>query len=314
MAAAMALLRAALLGCSIVLTPAIALGAPPPEPADEEADAEEKADEDVAEGEAAADEKKTEEEPPEEESSLPGEEKADTHFLPNWISVGVGFLGQAGGNFLDKPGDQGVPGVNCGVAQACDPEYPGFAGFTGGFGAMIDVRFFGYVGIEMDILYVPTAKGSADIDVTLNNEQGKYSLAIGGSAVHLPLLLKGSVPGSVVQPQLVLGPELVFPSSDVEFEKTLNSGSPVPTKNYGAKAPESYTYFTFGLGLEFMLPIPSVDIRIPLTLRGSVNPGVSGERAERATPEVVGGDFRGETYITEWKFKAVANFGASWHF
>lgn len=243
------------------------------------------------------------------------EEKADSHFLPEWMSVGVGFVGQVGGNFFDKPDDQTVDGADI------EANYPGFAGLTTGFGPMLDVRFLGYVGLEMDILFTKD-RGEADLEFSVTNgtatQSFDYTIEIGHSAVHLPLLLKGSIPGEWVQPVLFLGPEFVFPG-DAEFS-VLESNAPgggVPSgaATYGATA-ESYTMFTFGFGLEVMLPIPSVDIRIPFSLRGSYNPGVSAKRDERSDPPPTanGTDLTRETFKTDWKFQAVANFGAAWHF
>jgi hypothetical protein len=250
-------------------------------------------------------------------SAAAKETKADDHFLPEWISVGVGFVGQVGGNFFDKPDDQtvlqGVP---------VESDYPGFAGLTRGFGPTLDIRFLGFVGIEMDILFTRDV-GEADMEFTRTGPDGSdkfdYTIEIGHDAVHLPLLLKGSIPGEYVQPILFLGPEFVFPS-DPHFA-VLESNVPgggtaagVGGPVYGTAATESYTMFTFGLGLEIMLPIPSVDIRIPFSLRGSYNPGASDKRDERGDHVVNGTDLQSENFATNWKFQAVANFGAGWHF
>jgi hypothetical protein len=151
-----------------------------------------------------------------------------------------------------------------------------------------------------------------------NSQKFDYTIEIGHDAVHLPLLLKGSIPGEYVQPILFLGPEFVFPS-DPHFA-VLESNVPggglatsVGGPNYSASTAD-YTMFTFGLGLEIMLPIPSVDIRIPFSLRGSYNPGASDKRDERGDHVVNGTDLQSETFDTSWKFQAVANFGAAWHF
>ena len=72
----------------------------------------------------------------------------------------------------------------------------------------------------------------------------------------------------------------------------------------------------FGLGVEINLPIPKVDLRIPLALRGSANPGVSDKRVERArhVTSVTSDQLVSVSYNTEWKFQAVGSFGLSGHF
>ena len=86
--------------------------------------------------------------------------------------------------------------------------------------------------------------------------------------------------------------------------------------DYGA-ASDSYTALAFGLGLEINLPIPTADVRIPFSLKGNFNPGVGSTREERATHQVIAGtppNINVETFNASWKFQAVANFGAKWHF
>ncbi len=237
------------------------------------------------------------------------EPKAQDHFLPEWVSVGVGFNAQVGANFLDEPGNQVVG------SDVPTPDYPGFAGLQWGVGAALDVRFLGYVGFEMDV-HATQDRGSADISITnfTTNQTNEFSFEIGHSAVHIPLLLKGALPGSVVTPVIFLGPEFVLPN-DGELEitdGTNNSGA-----NFSAFS-EKYTFLTFGFGMEINLPIPSVDIRIPIQLRGSYNPGVSDDRTERSnvTTRTEAGNLKvaSESYRTEWLWQVGANLGVMWHF
>jgi hypothetical protein len=242
------------------------------------------------------------------EDAISGEVRYDAHLL-EFMTFGVGFIGQFGGNFLDKPDDQTVNG-NPNV----DPEYPGFAGFTTGFGPVIEFRFLGYAGIELDIL-VQTDTGSAELEFTetigTQINRGKHTVEITQDAVHVPLLFKGALPGRIVTPMLFLGPEFVVPSeSSVEI---IDKEGTQPNRKYATLTPDTYIGFTFGLGMEFNLPIPYVDIRIPLQLRGNVNPGVSNERDGREQQGTNGG-VPEVSYSTEWKFQAVFNIGAAVHF
>ncbi|MCA9620062.1 MAG: hypothetical protein KC731_13645 [Myxococcales bacterium] len=235
----------------------------------------------------------------------------DKWHLLDFMTFGIGIVGQAGANFLDKPGDQTVQGRNFPE----NADYPGFAGVTTGVGPMIEFRFLGYVGLELDILF-QSDHGSADLDSTQRDGSGNiisqqtFTVDIGHSAVHLPLLIKGALPGKWVTPVVFLGPEFVVPG-DATCEEGCTSNPSQTT--YGAYS-EGYTAFAFGLGLEINLPIPTADIRIPLSLRGNVNPGVKGTREERANHVVTGDRITTEDFSTAWKFQAVGNFGAAWHF
>ncbi|MFP6683625.1 MAG: outer membrane beta-barrel protein [Polyangiaceae bacterium] len=232
-----------------------------------------------------------------------------------FVTFGVGFIGQAGGNFLDKPDDQTIQG------RVVTPEYPGFAGLMTGVGGFIDIRFIDYVGIELDV-YSASHKGSADFTVynKTTDTESSHDVEISNSALHIPLLIKGAIPGEIVTPVLFVGPEFVLPG-DSEIAVTPAMGG--SGANFGVVADlESYTVVTFGLGMEFNLPIPGdvVGVRIPLTLRGSVDPGSPNTREERSSIYDVqtGADGRvtayTEDYKNRWKFQALATLGASVHF
>ena len=230
------------------------------------------------------------------------------HFF-EWMTFGVGLIGQAGATILDKTDDQTVQG-NTFVQNA---EYPGFVGVSTGVGPMFELRFFGYVGIEIDIL-VHSDSGSAELTHTDGNTQAKFDIEISQSTVHVPILFKGALPGEWVTPVVFLGPEIVSEGeAKCEGDCTNNVGN----TDYGV-IPAGYTAFVFGLGLEINLPIPKADIRIPLSLRGNVNPSVGSTREERAEHTI--GSLMGapnidtERYRTEFAFQAAGNFGVAAHF
>lgn len=231
------------------------------------------------------------------------------------VKIGFGFMGQVGGNFLDKPDDQTIQG------QMATPEYPGFAGLMSGMGGFIDIRFIDYVGVELDV-FSSSHKGSADFTVT-NTGTGvstAHDVEIRNSALHIPLLLKGALPGEIVTPTMFVGPEFVLPGdSEISVTPAMAGGG----ANFGVVPDiESYTLVTFGFGMEFNLPIPTdiLQVRIPLTLRGSVDPGSPNTREERSSIYDIKTDANGrvtaytEDYETRWKFQALATLGASVHF
>ena len=228
----------------------------------------------------------------------------------NILSIGVGGVFQGGGNFFDKPGDQTL--VVNGQSQTVDPEYPGFAGMTLGGGGFIDLRVIDYIGIETGFIYTRD-RGSAELKITpTGGAETKYDIEIAHNAMHIPLLFKGVLPGAIAQPYLFVGPEFVIPlnDGDTSVEVTQQGNVQIDPNLYKTQT-DSYTYITFGLGMEFKLPIPVVDIRIPLSLRGSINPSVSGKRQERETRDLTSGEV---SYKTNWKFMAVASLGLSVYF
>ena len=233
------------------------------------------------------------------------------------VELGVGVVAQLGATFIDSPSDQTAADGN--VPR---PEYPGFAGPTTGLGAMIDLRFFDYVGVELDILR-QSESGTATMTVTdmTDGSQTSFEIEIGHTAWHLPLLLKASVPTLYVRPHLVLGPEFVIPD-DADYSEGTNTS----TATFNAVS-ESYTLFTIGLGMEIELPAPAPleGVRIPFSLRGSVYPGISDLRRERSATLTVGEPdpmapgaypypLENEEYRTTFQYQVVANFGLSLHF
>jgi hypothetical protein len=252
------------------------------------------------------------------------EEEAKTG--SNIIKVGIGGMFMGGANFLDKPSDQTIGGR---TGAAADPKYPGFAGSSIGGGGFIDVRFIDYIGFEFGVLHM-TDKGNAELTITnlANGAQATFDVKLSQPALHMPLLLKAAIPGVIAQPTFFVGPEFVVPLASCKDDDptrkdkaecqaevvSTNGGGTLGTK-YGI-VNNNYISVMFGLGAEFKLPIPKVDIRLPLTLRGAVNPGVSSKRDDRELNDVdaQSGVINRVEYRSEWKFEAYASLGASIHF
>lgn len=240
------------------------------------------------------------------------------------IKVGVGALFMGGANFLDKPSDQSIGGR---TGAAADPKYPGFAGSSFGGGGFIDVRFIDYIGFEFGVMHM-TDKGKAELTITNlgNGAQATFDVNLSQPALHMPLLLKAAVPGVIAQPIFFVGPEFVIPLASCKDDDPTRKDKPecqaevVSTNGAGSLGTQygivnsNYVSVMFGLGAEFKLPIPKVDVRIPLTLRGAVNPGVSSKRDERELNEIAGNVITRVEYRSEWKFEAYGTLGASIHF
>ncbi len=218
----------------------------------------------------------------------------------------IGFTGGAGIAILDKPDDQTIQ------TKSFQPDYPGFVGLATGVGLALELRFLGYFGVEMNVLYA-SESGSADLTVTDlgTNTSTQFEVDIGHGAVHVPLLLKGAVPGKVATPFFMLGPEFVIPNDDADVELT---GINTTATTYSAYT-KNYTMFAFGFGLEFNLPTPKVDMRIPLSIRGAYNPGVKNRREDRTRwkPDA-GPPLTEESFATVWQYTVRAQLGLSVNF
>lgn len=209
------------------------------------------------------------------------------------VKFGAGLGGVIGGNFLDKPSDKSL-----GNGLTAGDVYPGFAGMTAGGGLMLDARFINLLGIELDV-FRTSDKGSGDI--TQNGV--KFHLTIGQSAWHLPVLAKVVIPSTLISPEFLIGPEFVFPG---KASLTIDPGT-TPT----TATASNYTMITFGAGLEIKLPLPALDLRIPIQLRGSVNPGVSNKLVDRVTTDKA---YNVTSIKSEWKYQAVATLGVELYF
>jgi hypothetical protein len=239
--------------------------------------------------------------------------------LKQYFEVGVGLYGAGGVLGLAKPDNVTV--TQSGITGQ-DPSYPGFFGGTGGMGFMVDVRFLGAVGLEFDAYYGFSERGSGNFTTRLGSAQTDYKIKIGQGAVHLPILLKGTLPFGPVRPFLGLGVEPVVPVSP-ETQVTVNpappAGTPAPL-TFKNRA-DTYLLLTAALGAEIRLPIKQVDIRIPFSFRFSFNPSTSeniGDRRDakftviNSNPAQLRVDE--VTYKSEWQFQGLFTLGAAIYF
>ena len=214
------------------------------------------------------------------------------------LSFGVGMVAFLGAGFIDKPSDRNA---TKGFGPARDDIYPGFGGGSYGGGLMLEGRFLGVVGLEID-LFRSSDRGRGD--VTVNGV--KSTIELGQSAWHIPLLVKATISISpYVRPCIFAGPELVFPG-DASASASPAAASPVgpnPTATV-----DSYTMLTGGLGFEFKLPIKDVDVRIPLSFRGSYH-SLGSTVGDRVTYTNAGW-----VIDTTWKYQTQATLGASYFF
>ncbi len=234
-------------------------------------------------------------------------------FAFDLITLGIGIKGGAVGNFLDKPSDKSYSYMGSDVSNSL-PSYPGFGGANGEFGGYVEAMALGMVGIELDFLH-SSDFGHGSEDVTVNGLRvGTWNLQVGYDAWHIPLLLKGQIPLPLFSPYAVIGPEFVFPGK-TSASAPPESGTTGTYPNGPVIATvKNYTLFTVGLGFDIKLPIPNVDLRIPIDLRGSFNLGTSSHEQDLVNYVISGNTLQGATYNAAWQYRASATIGLGYHF
>lgn len=201
--------------------------------------------------------------------------------------VGLGFMGLVGASFVDKPTD----------ISRQQNLYPGFGGGSSGWGLFIEGRYVEILGLEIDFIH---SSDHGRGDITWNG--AKYTVEIGQSAWHVPFLIKGNIPLPLITPCVFVGPEFVFPSDP--------SATSTPAYPAGLSASNSnYTLLTGGLGAELRLPIPKVNIRIPISFRASYNPSIPSSVFERWDYTAFGNPIT--NIKSNWKYHTQMTFGVS---
>lgn len=233
-------------------------------------------------------------------------------------------------HWLDQPKDKSV---TVGRARGTDDRYPGFEGTDATIGLMVDLRFWQFLGIELD-LFRQNDHGTGKIvirdtgnlcflpGIAVPYASERYQVTIGQSAWHVPLLLKLTIPGHIVVVQdddvdreirkwfttFAFGPELVFPG-DANLDVSPESGLDHPLR----ASASSYVMYTSALGFERRIAT-SHDIRLLFSLRGSYNPAAGGSAMKRGEYALVESQVVPVTYKSEWRYQAALTFGVGWFF
>jgi hypothetical protein len=223
--------------------------------------------------------------------------------------VGVGALGYVGGNFLTELEDsKKVVTVHTDHGDKLGAlPYPGFGGVGGGGGISLDAAWRGIVGLEVDLLYLRD-RGKGDVD--------GYTIEMSQWDLHVPVLLKLELPAGMVRPFLMAGPDFVIPGdTDVKFDAPSSVHFTIEglDTHYKGKA-DPYIALTFGLGFEIRLPTPGVDLRIPLTLRGTYDSGVGDKGDDRESVDCHASTGCTITLKSEWEWQAAGTLGLAWYF
>lgn len=249
------------------------------------------------------------------------------------VKVGVGVTFGLGGALSTglSPGDLANGPQNIDPVKAG----PSFGGPYGGVGAMAELRLAKVLGFEFDYTrslvgvkatvpispgLVPAVPGGGTIAPEIHFEQWQHQLAFLG---------KLAIPTPLIAPFVAFGPEIVLPDG-----ATVSTNPSDPRLHLTAVA-GTWTMLTGVLGIEIKLPIPGIDLRIPISGRVSYNissadsPAICGDINGQALPNVPAGGacrltFKGTvtqsqfdltmTYRTEWKLHAGAVAGLAIYF
>jgi len=238
-------------------------------------------------------------------SDLPAKARVSPSLTGDW-EIGFELAGFVVGSFMDKPSaSQKI--ATLGTTRTSYP-YPGYAGIGGGGGLTINALWKGVVGLQLGF-WNAQENAAGDVDIFNYSQPGatgaKHEMNFSKSSWHLPVLLKLAAPTKSVRPFLVIGGDFVFPST-----------SELDTTYIGATANDkSYTALHFGFGMDFLLDIEGLDIRIPLNFRGNYNTSLGNTVDERvefsgcnvAMNNTVG--CSGYNYRTDWQYQAFISLG-----
>jgi hypothetical protein len=212
------------------------------------------------------------------------------------LTLDVRLLGGPLGTFIDEPSE-----ANKLNSQAVRIPYSGFGGLGYSMGLTLGLTYDQFIGFETGLI-----SRSEKATATYNINGGSYDIEVTQSTLTVPLLIRLTLPTDSVQPSLLFGMGLHFPS-DTALE-SLN------LTRLDAEA-SSYQTLNFGFELEFKLPVKQYDIRIPLSLRGYHNQNLGASAAERIDSNNCDptGLICDNTFITEWQWAAEILLGLSIH-
>ncbi|MGM0576936.1 MAG: hypothetical protein ACQEXJ_14525 [Myxococcota bacterium] len=224
----------------------------------------------------------------------------DTSSAREW-EVGVSlFPAYPVGSFIDEPSESDKLVTQNGTTFKV--PYPGFGGVGVGLPTLsFSASWRGIIGLE------------TGFGVTLDRGTGEINtidLTIEQTTAHVPFLLRVGAPLEGVRPYLFGGVDVVLPLDS----KLTTDGPGVIAAEADAEA-DPYWAWAFGLGFEFILPVESVDLRIPLVLGGTLNPNVEDKAVDRfETLECSASGCSTVVIDSAWQYQAYARIGLAWYF
>jgi hypothetical protein len=231
------------------------------------------------------------------------------------LTFGIGPLfGLGGAAAVDYDASSQVSGLPQGIG-------PGLGGPYGSFGVMTEARIVKAIGVEFD--YMRTAvSASAPIPLSVAGtpiDFGTVNVKFSQWHHELALLGKLAIPIPIVAPIFGAGATFVFPDvAMLDVSPALPTGVTIGTKQ------ANWVYFTAVAGIELKLPIPKIDIRIPVLARFNWN--VTSATC-KANPTALDPPCNLEvsanlgppptlsvTYNTSWKYQVGATAGIAVYF
>ncbi len=210
------------------------------------------------------------------------------------LELGIGVLGQVGGNFIDRPEDVAVTPGN-----PVELVYPGFGGLGGGGGLSLDLRYKKFIGVQMDLM-LSSDRGVGYIDL--------LRVSIGQTSIHVPIMAKLLYPGDTVRPSIALGVDFIAPQS---LEITTDPLLPSTATLFGSQA-SAHAMIVGAIGVEFLLPYEGADLRIPVSIRGGINPSTPDAARDRAAYVLDGTLVRSVIFDSAWQYHLSFNIGVSY--
>jgi hypothetical protein len=230
------------------------------------------------------------------------------------FTVGVGPLfGFGGAAAVDYDASTQVAGLPQGIG-------PGLGGPYGSFGLMADARIAKFLGFEFDYMRtsvsanapIPLSVAGTPIDFgTLNVKfsQWHHELAFLGKLV---------IPTPLIAPIFGAGVTIALPdTAQLSFDPAPPAGVTIGTKQ------GTWTYFTGVAGLEVKLPIPKIDIRIPVLARFNwnvtsatckANPTAGDPPCNLDVSYTLTPPSLTATYNTSWKYQVGVTIGVAIYF
>ena len=210
------------------------------------------------------------------------------------FEVSLSATGCFNHSYLDAPDDKTFRGATL------DIGYPSWSGVGGCFGGFFEPRIaLGPMtaGVEVGVIY-SVAQSSGDVTLTAGSTD---SVTLESSALIVPLHLKIRLPlFPVLGFNLGLGADFITPiSADIEAGR-LGGAVAVAEQSFAAN-------IGFQVGLEFI--IPSLELSIPLNLRGRYNSGLGKNYDARLTQAS-----DPMTLLPEWRWQFEVHLGIAYPF
>jgi len=211
---------------------------------------------------------------------------------PPVAQAGAGLHAHFGGTFMSQPLEADVDGYLV--------PSQGWGGFGGGGGLALEGRFFGFAGVELDIIRRHDVARS-----TFTLGSADLPFQVSQNAWHIPLLVKFVMPTGAVRPNIFGGGQFVIPG-----DATTTQPSGLETELSATSAP--YKAWAFGFGLEVVPKGLPIDLRFPISFRGAYNTGIGTGADDRADYTVASnGLLEAIDYRSVWQWHAGVTLGAS---